>query len=254
MNDNDISTAPLTLAPARELTPAVWQLIENIAPAMYKSRLFGVTSPEAASAIMLKGYELGLGVTASFEFVQVIKGKPGLSPRGALALLHNAPEIESIKIDRLTDEKGAFLGYQCYMKRSNGFEHTASFTMEDANKAGLVKPDSGWAKYPENMCMWRAVGFCADVVAPDVTAGMTALLKTPEKFDMALTGDGEIIEMTPISTGNPGIDFALDPPTTLDELVAQYGAEAIMAANGDKIPGTTEEVQSIAEKLAKENG
>lgn len=65
----------------KELTPSVWDMLKEIAPVMHVSRLFGVSSPEQATAIMLKGYELGLGVTSSFEFIHVIEGKPSLSPR-----------------------------------------------------------------------------------------------------------------------------------------------------------------------------
>ena len=64
----------------QKLTPQVWDMIERIAPAMAASRLFNVPSPEAAAAIMLKGYELGLSLTASFEFIHVIDGKPSVSP------------------------------------------------------------------------------------------------------------------------------------------------------------------------------
>ena len=44
----------------KELTPSVWGMLKEIAPVMHVSRLFGVSSPEQATAIMLKGYELGL--------------------------------------------------------------------------------------------------------------------------------------------------------------------------------------------------
>jgi hypothetical protein len=40
------------------------------------------------------------------------------------------------------------------------------------------------------------------------------------------------------------------PAITLDDLVAQYGVEAIMAVNGNAIPGTDEELQKIAQVLS----
>ena len=84
-----------------QLTPSVWQMIESVAPALHQSRLFGVTSPDQAKAIMLKGYELGLSLTASFEFVQVVMGKPAITPRGALAMILNSPLCAGVKIDDL---------------------------------------------------------------------------------------------------------------------------------------------------------
>ena len=98
-----VSQAENTLA-NREMSLGVWHMINTVAQDVYTSRLFPVSSPQQAAAIMLKGYEIGLGLMASFEFVQVVKGHVGLSPKGALALLHNSPKIENIKWTRLTDE------------------------------------------------------------------------------------------------------------------------------------------------------
>lgn len=258
----------LALAPQRELTPAIWTMISQMAPVMYKSRLFGVTSPEAAAAIMLKGFELGLSITASFELVQVVQGRPGLSPRGAMALLLNSPKIKAIKITRLTDPSGNYIGHDCYMQRDNGFEYSITFTMEDAKRAGLIKPGSGWTSYPENMAQWRAIGFCADVVAPDIVAGMTNIMKMPEAYGVALSDHGDIIDVTvttsetqleaqPVTTAP--VDFAPVPApdpvvTSLEELVNQYGAEAVMIANMGRIPGTDEELSAVAAKLVAQVG
>jgi hypothetical protein len=41
---------------------------------------------------------------------------------------------------------------------------------------------------------------------------------------------------------------------TLDELIAQYGAEAVLAANEGSIPGTAEDVAAVAQALAAGNG
>lgn len=240
---NEEQTTALALIPARELTPQIWQMISQMAPVMYRSRLFGVTSQEAAAAIMLKGYELGLSVTASFEFIHVIQGKPGLSPRGALALLHSHPDIENVIVNKI-EEGGKYIGHECTIKRKNGFSFTARFTLEDARRAGLVRPESGWEKYPEQMCMWRAIGFAADVAAPDITAGLTSIMKMPEEMGIALDGSGEIIN---VQAREP--EPERKATITLDDLLTQYGAEAIMEAAGGKIPATQEEVEEVYAKL-----
>jgi hypothetical protein len=232
--------APLAIqtAATRELTPAIWRMIGELAPVMYRARLFGVTSPDQAAAIMLKGYELGLSTTASFEFVQVIQGKPALSPRGAMALLLSNPLVEGVTMTRLED-KGKFIGYECAMTRKGGFTFTGRFTLEDAQRAGLMKPDSGWAKYPENMCLWRAVGFAADVVFPDVTAGMTTLMKAPEMYGVALTEGGDVIDATPANV--PSVD-------PLQALIDEFGAERIMKVCGG-IPATPQAVEDARKLL-----
>jgi hypothetical protein len=265
--DNSIGTPGMGLATQQQLTPAIWQMIKEIADPMYKSRLFGCTSADAAAAVMLKGYELGLGITASFELVQIVQGKPGLSPRGALALLHNSPMIKEIKITRLTGKDGAFIGYECAMTRTNGFSYTAHYYMEDAQRAGLIKTGSGWANYPENMCLWRAVGFAADVVAPDLTAGMTAIMKMPEQLGVGLSEGGDVIEgewsaaprpteqpqpVTAAAPTVPAIEYPLPTVTgiTLFDLLETYSAEAVMVANEGRVPATDGELAAVAKKLS----
>jgi hypothetical protein len=141
------------------------------------------------------------------------------------------------------EDKGKFVGYECFMSRSdNGFSHTSRFTLEDATRAGLMKLNSGWQKYPENMCMYRAIGFAADVVAPDVTAGMTNIMKAPEMYGVALTEGGDIIDAA-----------FMQPPVTdpLQELVTQYGAQAVMDANNGAIP-VNGEIDAVRRKLEAE--
>ena len=253
-----VSQAENTLA-NREMSLGVWQMINTVAQDVYTSRLFPVSSPQQAAAIMLKGYEIGLGLMASFEFVQVVKGHVGLSPKGALALLHNSPKIENIKLTRLTDEKNRFVGYECFMKRAdNGFSHTERWTLDDAVIAGLMKPNSNWEKYPENMCKWRSIGFTADIVAPDVTAGMVDFMIRPEQFGVRIDDDGNIIEGRNVEiVSNVVVESSAKhveelPSVTLEQLLDQYSAEQILQANGGMIPGTSQELEQVANQLIKE--
>lgn len=237
------------VVPAREqaLTPSVWETISAVAPAMHKSHLFGVASPEQAMAIMLTGYELGLTLTASFEFVKVIQGKPSLIPRGALALILQSPDLASLKVEDITDGKGNPESCRVTMKRKNGFEYTTSYSMADAARAGLVKDDGGWVKYPANMLRWRAIGFCADVVFPDVIGGM----KRADELGADLTPEGDVLEgvWTPAAPAPQPEPAGID----LNALVAQYGADAVLAANEGRIPATNEELSAVAAQLGAAN-
>lgn len=226
-----------------EITLSRWEVINQLAPAAHASRLFGVSSPAAAAMIMAKGAELGLPFTASFDLIHVIDNKPGLSPRGALAILHASPEIARIDIRPLTDDKGVYLGHECTIERRNGFAYTAQFTLADARRADLIKPKSAWEKYPVNMCLWRAVGFAADVVAPDIIGGM----KTADQYGAELTVDGDVVpgqwanQETP---GNDGPDETADAAIAAQALVEEYGADAVLRANGGSIPATLEEIDA----------
>jgi len=223
-------------------------MIKAMAPAMHASRFFGVASPEQAMAIMIKGHELGLGLASSFEFIKSIQGKPALVPMGALALIQGSPLCAGLKIEDLKDDKGAPQACRVWMKRTNGFEYTVEFSMEDAKRAGLVKPDSGWANYPANMLRWRAIGFCADVVFPDVLGG----LKRADEYGADLTPRGDVIEVqfqsAPIQSAPAG-----PPQVTLQELLDRYGADVVLAANDGLIPATAEDATRIADLLDAED-
>lgn len=238
-----MTTALATLV-RTEITPTEWEMINQIAPVMHGSRLFGVGSPAAAAAIMLKGRELGLPLTASFDLIHIIDNKPGLSPRGALAILHSSPEIRRIDIRELLDEKGVYQGHECTIERVNGFAYTARFTIQDAERAGLVKPNSGWAKYPRNMCLWRAVGFAADVVAPDIIGGM----KTADQYGAAIDAQGDIIPGQWVDGGDAPpvmqLDESADIAAFAQTLIDEYDADKVLAANGGQIPTTLEEVDA----------
>ena len=244
--------AEYAIQPYQPLTPATWQMIEAIAPAMHAARFFGVSNPEQAMAIMLKGYELGLGLTASFEFIYAItaggKTKVALSPRGALALIQQSPLCARLEI---VDAPGACT---VTMERTNGFSYTLTWTMADAQQAGLVKQGGGWEKYPANMLRWRAVGFCADVVFPDVIGGM----KKTDELGADLTQDGDTIidttwdvapsQMAPIpqeKKTEPQSEF-----TTIEALMELWTPEQIMEANDGKVPATSKECLAVAEVLS----
>lgn len=242
------------LATRQQLNPSIWDTIQAVAPVMKDSRLFGVSTEAQAAAIMAKGFELGLTLTASFEFITVIQGKPTLSPRGALALVQQSGLLESMKIEETKDAKGAPAACTVYMKRKGGFEYTAGFSMDDAKRAGLVKSGGAWEMYPANMLRWRAVGYAIDMVFPDVVGGM----KRADEFGATVDTSGNVIDgewkaapTTTMTQQQPDAPEDMPPPPaiTLQELVGQYGPEAVMQANGGRIPGTQDEIDLVAAAL-----
>jgi len=264
-----------------------WQVIQSVAPVAKASRMFGVTQEQAA-IVMLMGHELGLGLATAFEFVHVIDQKPSLSPKGALAMIHSSDELVGLKIDDMVDDKGDPSACRVWMKRKNGFEYSVTFTMDDAKRAGVVKDKSGWEKYPANMLRWRAVGYCADVVFPDVVGGLYRV----EELGADVDADGEPVQWTVIAdpqktaaaapkaaskATKPKVEAAPEPApvakpdngaaaakpepvaqpepeqpreiTIQDILDAGYSAEQIMVANEGRIPATSDECAVVMEKL-----
>lgn len=226
------------------LSLSTWQVIQAIAPTMHQSRLFGIASPEQAAGIMVKGAELGLSLSAAFEFIVMIQGKPSLAPRGALALVMSSGQLAGMKLTKHDNP----IGYTCAMKRTNGLEHSETFTVEDAARAGLVKPGGAWEAYPWNMAKWRAIGFCLDVLFPDVTGGM----RRADELGATVDVQGNVIEAewrpAPAQPTRQA-QAPVQPAPSLDALVSQFGPDRVMAANGGQIPATLEEVEKVAATL-----
>jgi hypothetical protein len=218
-----------------------WAMIERIAQVIGPAN--NMSAPKMAN-IILWGTHLGLTIPASIELIQNIQGKTSLAPRGAWALVQNSPVVAETKLTRLTDAKGAFVGYECYIRRDNGFEFTGRWTLDDAKRAGLLKADSGWEKYPENMCMYRAIGFACDVAASDVTCGLTHFLKMPEQYGLAIDDAGNVVDAVSV--------VSVDPlPAELDRLMNEYGAEAIMAASGGILPDSLDKCAEIEDTIQR---
>lgn len=258
-----------TALAVRQLSADKITVIMSVAPVMHTARLFGTTSPEQAAAIMMKGFELGFSLTSSFENIAVIEGKPTLSPKGCLALIYGSPECSAVRIKDIADDKGMPVACEVFMERTSGFSYTVRFTMADAERAGLIKDKSGWQKYPANMLRWRAIGYCADVVFPDVIGGT----KRADEFGADISPTGEVIEGSWNQVGSQpsqeelkrqvedlrkaqqqnlqaAVTVSQTPaynpnPNRLTQLTATYGATAILEANGGKIPSDDSELDSV---------
>ncbi len=259
MSDKDLIPVNQNVLIQRELTPSIVQMAVQLAPLIY--RFFMVTQ-EGALGTMLKGYELGLSLMASFEFIFPIEGRVTLSPRGHLALLHRSGLFDGpdgfIRVEQQFGKSGAYEGCAVSMRRSDsGFEHQVLFTLEDAQRAGLIKPKSAWEAYPQNMCQWRAIGYCADVVAPDIGGG----LKRADEFTDRITHEGDVVlldpDPLPLDAGSPPLvveegEEDGDVMVALQELL-QSGVDPdlILKLNNGVMPTTAGEVAQIRLRASK---
>ena len=221
----------------QQASMSVFETITALAPVMHKSRLFGVTSPEQAAAIMLKGHELGLGFAQSFEFVHVIQGKPTLSPRGALALALASGLVDEMEIIEERDDKGK--PFSCSVKgRRGSLKYATTFTMDDARTADLVKTGGAWETYPANMLKWRAIGFWLDVLFPDTQGGM----KRADEMGAWVDDKGDVIDAETI-----------DNSVSVDDLIDEFGAAVVMefitAMFRGKMPETQDEIETLKDAI-----
>lgn len=140
-----------------------------------------------AGVIALKGRELGIPMMQAFSQINVIKGKPTISAELMLALIYKAHPNAEITFSVLTNKC-----CEIKAKRPNASELTTiTFTMEDADKAGLSTGFS-WKKYPRALLRSRAVSEMARTLFPDAIMGCSY---TPEEMGKDVDVEGEVIEV-----------------------------------------------------------
>ncbi len=143
-----------------------------------------IKTSQQAFAIITLGHELGLGAWASLNGINVIQGKPTVSPQTMLALINRSGFLEDMHVEEGEDYSA------CTMKRRGRTPYTFTFSDADAQAMGLLSKDN-WRKMRATMRRWRAINGCVRIVFPDVINGMYP----PEEIapDMDVNEDGALL-------------------------------------------------------------
>lgn len=139
----------------------------RMANAFAKGRMFrDVTQAEQAFSKMLVGYYLGLNPTQSMMGIQLIRGNVGMSYPTMGAFVRSRPGYD-YKILEHTNERAKIEFFH-----NDASLGTATFSVEDAKRAKLIRSDGGWETYPENMCVARALSKGIRFFMPEVLGGI----------------------------------------------------------------------------------
>jgi 5'-3' exonuclease len=158
-----------------QLEPRSLRECSTLADHIFQSRKLGFGRAEEVEAIVLAGRELGLPAMVSIRSLFISRDKVCMSGACTAALVIRSGLAEYFELEE-SDEKHATYA----TKRKGGRkDHVRSYSVAEAQKIGLVRPQSGWVNYPQNMCEWRAAAFLARSIYPDVTLG----LYTKEEMD-----------------------------------------------------------------------
>ena len=132
--------------------------------------------PDAIVAVVLSGWELGLGPMQSLQSIDLIQGRPALSPEGMRALV--LAKGHGFDVDA-TDE---YATVHCRRREwpPEREWRAFTFTLADAERAGLLGKDN-WKRYPEAMLTARATGKACRAIFADVIAGLGY---TPDEVDV----------------------------------------------------------------------
>lgn len=176
-----INTLSSVVRYSRVIDPDTIFAIQLMAPAFHQCRWYGISSEQQAVALMIKAATLGIPPASAFDFFDIVEGRPALKPIGALALIH-ASGLVDIKID---DSKWDVC-IVTMRRRDTGYQHTVTYSIEDAKRSGLVKqdkPNSAWSRFVKDMVRNRALGRCSKIVAPDVLGGMVLTIDLQDAQD-----------------------------------------------------------------------
>lgn len=171
------------------LEPTSWLAMKDQAHMLVKSGFLpaAINTPEKAVAVALAGRELGIGTMESFRSINIIQGKPTISPQLMLALANRTKELENIEI-QASDEKCVIS-----IKRKGRSVYTNEFGVKEATELQLMGKDN-YKKQKKTMFQWRALAANLRVTFPDVVLG----LYTPEELgaDIRVTENDhmEIVE------------------------------------------------------------
>lgn len=190
---NGHTTALARVEPA-SIEPTNLGELQTLAKSAAASRFFGAQSPEQALMIMMAGKDLGLSYTQSLRAFHVIEGRPALSADGMVAVcLAHRDICEYFRVVE-SDDRHAVVE----TKRVGNPPRKMTFTIEEAQRAGLVKEKSNWAKWPGRMCVARAKSFLAREEYADLLMGLydpdELRDSAREERNARVTVDGEIIE------------------------------------------------------------
>jgi 5'-3' exonuclease len=168
------SLAPAPAEFSMQLEPRSLGQASSLAKAMFESRLFSAYgTPHAVLSTILAGRELGLQAMASLRAFHIVEGKHMMSADLLRALVLRSGKAKYFRCTERTAARATFV-----TQRDDDPPMTLTYTIEEAEQAGLVKDKSGWKKNPADMLIARAGSKLARLVYPEVVHGLYA----PEEF------------------------------------------------------------------------
>ena len=118
--------------------------------------------------VMMTGAEMGLSTMQAMRNLHVINGRIGMSAAMIRGRCQKHPECELFEVAE-ADAGHAAIEVK---KRSWPERRLVAWTVEEAERAGLITADSLWNKWPQEMCVARATTRAASMFFPEVTSGV----------------------------------------------------------------------------------
>lgn len=167
------------------------------------------------------GYEIGLSPMRALKSIAVINGRATMFGDDMLALVQASPAYEWHDESESNERMGV-----CVVKRKGDPQpYRATFSLEDAKRAGLLGKAGPWTQYTARMLKLRARGFALRDKFADALAGLTEAEEAMDITDTPLKEADSApspslkdrlkaqVEDTPASETEPEADTLISEPT-----------------------------------------
>ncbi len=164
---------------------------------------------DAAQAVVkiMYGRELGFSPVISMMGIHIIEGKPALSSNLMAGMVKRSGKY-NYSVRDLSDTNCTLI----FTENGKDVGHS-SFSMADAQKAGVVRPGGSWTKYPRNMMFARALSNGLKLYCPDLSM---CPVYNPEEMGAEVNEEGDVVShpvAAPVVTTAPKV-FGKPPETT----------------------------------------
>ena len=164
--------------------------MQQMAKAIADSRLFGLTDINQVLALGMVAQAEGHAFATAARDYHVIQGRPALKADAMMARFQSAGG--KVNWEVYTDERvtGTF-------SHPNGGSLVVTWTIEQARSIGLVKPGSGWQKFPRAMLRSRCISEGIRSVYPGSVTGFYSPEEVAD-FEPPKTRDMGRFDATPL--------------------------------------------------------
>ena len=242
------SLAPRNMAEAMEFAKLVSQ--SDVVPKDFKGK------PANVLVAVQWGMELGLAPMQAMQNIAVINGRPSIWGDAMLAICQAHPAFEGIN-ETVTDE-----GCTVEVRRNGKPAVVRTFTMEDAQKAGLAGKQGPWTQYPKRMMQMRARSFALRDAFADALKGIQSAEEVGDMVQVDM-GDAVVVNQTEQSTRTDSVKDKVrkkrapkkkPEPETVDtetgEVVSGWSFDGLTRAFGNcKNADRFDELQDVARSL-----
>lgn len=238
MTSEKDTITPDAIAVPKETTAAMVQVtpsgieITSLEQLMKFSRMLVAdgAAPKSWSAgqvaiAIQSGLQVGLGLTGGIQQGVVINGIFSWRGQAAVALIQNSGKCKPGSLSfGCRGEGDDRVGYAVALRIGYTRAEERTFSVEDARLAKLWTKPGPWHDYPRRQLAWRALGFLARDVFPDVLGGFPLAEEAVDFEVRTERTSGSRPELPPPPSHDPLMD-AIEGKVAIEEKVLQEEIE-----------------------------